>query len=140
MFVERWRAQLKDMDDEDNEFQFVMRNKIYPNGLFNLTSNPLFSIYSLTRKLKAINTILSSEMTVKRKSTYYDMHYRIVYFGSKYIMYHKADKNTKQVSNLPHDDCVSPRRCNLEVSWDPRWWEHFHCRTPHDHNHLLHIF
>ena len=65
MFVERWRAQLKDMDDEDNEFQVVMRNKIYPNGLFNLTSNPLFSIYSLTRKLKAINTILSSERNVK---------------------------------------------------------------------------
>ena len=61
MFVERWRAQLKDMDDEDNEFQFVMRNKIYPNGLFNLTSNPLFSIYSLARRLKAINTILSRE-------------------------------------------------------------------------------
>ena len=106
MFVERWRAQLKDMDDEDNEFQFVMRNKIYPNGLFNLASNPLFSIYSLTRKLKAINTILS----------YYDMHHHIVYFESKYNLYHKADLNNRQVNILPHDDCESPRRCILEVS------------------------
>ena len=116
MFVERWRAQLKDMDDEDNEFQFVMRNKIYPNGLFNLTSNPFFSIYSLTRKLKAINTILSSERNVKRKGIYYDMHHHIVYFEPKYNIYHKSDLNTKQFNILPHDDCESPRRCILEVS------------------------
>ena len=116
MLVERWRARLKDMDDEDNEFQFVMRNKIYLNGLFSLTSSPLSSIYSLTRKLKAINTILSSERNVKRKDIYYDMHHHIVYFQSKHNIYHKADLNTKQVSILPHDDCESPRRCILEVS------------------------
>ena len=84
MFVERWRSQLKDMDEEGDEFQFVMRNKIYPTGLFNLTSNPLFRIYSLTRKLKAINTILSSERNVRKKVIYYDMHHHIVYFESKY--------------------------------------------------------
>ena len=116
MFVERWRAQLKDMDDEDNEFQFVMRNKIYPNGLFNLTSNPLFNIHSLTRKLKAINTILSSERNVKKKGIYYDMLHHVVYFESKYNLYHKADLNTKQVSILPHDDCETPKRCILEVT------------------------
>ena len=34
----KWKEQIKDMDDEDRFYEFIMRHKRYPNGLFVLTS------------------------------------------------------------------------------------------------------
>ena len=67
MYIESmWREQMKDMDAEYRKCISVLNKQIYPDGLFNLTSNPDFYIYSLNRKLQAINTILSQEKNVRK--------------------------------------------------------------------------
>lgn len=105
-FESMWREQMKDMDAEDRKFISMLNKKIYPNGLFNLTSNPLFYIYSLNRKLKAINTILSQEKYVRKEGIYYDTLNNVVYFKAYCNLYHKCDLNTRQVQILPNDCCV----------------------------------
>jgi hypothetical protein len=46
----------------------MLNKKIYPNGLieFNVF-NPVFYLYSLTRKLKAIDTILPQEKYAEKR-------------------------------------------------------------------------
>ena len=38
-----WVLQLQDMEAEDRHHEYIRHNTFYPNGLFNLTSNPFFT-------------------------------------------------------------------------------------------------
>ena len=66
------KEQIKDMDDEDRLYEFIMRHKHYPNGLFNLTSNPMFYLYSRKQRIDAINIILRTDNVIKSNSIFYD--------------------------------------------------------------------
>ena len=96
-FASAWEEQVKEMEAQDKADQFKMRNNIYPNGLFNLTSNPLFELYSFHSKLCAINTILRQQRFVKQGTIYYDDRSKDVYFDCAFGLHHRCTLNNQQV-------------------------------------------
>ena len=95
-----WNEQLKDMENEDTYHEHLLSNKIYPNGLFNLTSNPIFNVYNEKRRIKAIINVMEHDDRINRRSILYDRHSHIVYFLTKDNLFHKVDLHTKQVRIL----------------------------------------
>ena len=93
----KWKEQIKDMDDEDRYHEFIIRHKHYPNGLFNLTSNPMFYLYSRKQRIDAINIILRTDNVIKSNSIFYDKMNDVVFFQTKHNLQHRCDIMTKQV-------------------------------------------
>ena len=92
-----WEEQLREMDAQDREGHFKMRNKIYPNGLFTLTSNPLFELYSLHRKLKAIYQMLRQQQFVKQDTIYYNDRTKVVFFDTAWGLHQMCTLHDQQV-------------------------------------------
>ena len=74
-----WSEQLEDMEKEDTYHGHLLSNKVYPNGLFNLTSNPIFNLYNERRRIKAIVNILEHDDRINRRSILYDRHNHVVF-------------------------------------------------------------
>ena len=97
MSCSKWNEQIEDMDNEDKYHELVRACKIYPNGLFNLVSNPAFQTVSKPRKLRAICDILQHDTSITKKSIFFDSHSNNVYFVTVHKHLHRCDLNNKQV-------------------------------------------
>ena len=79
----------------------VYRNKMFPVAIYNLTDNGLFKNLSHTRKLKASKNIMDHDRNIRKKSLFYDQATNIVYFQSRYGIYHKFDINNQRCHVMP---------------------------------------
>ena len=69
-----------EMNDEDEYFDFIRNNMIYPYGLVNLVTNPIFYTYSPPKRVLAVRQILLATGKVNRRTIYYDTRNNIVEF------------------------------------------------------------
>ena len=65
-----WEKQIRDIEEEDDYMMLVYRNKILPFAIYNLTDNGLFNNFSHTRKLKALQSIVSNDRDIRKKSLF----------------------------------------------------------------------
>lgn len=93
----QWIEQMEDMDEEDRYHEFVMSKKLYPSGLFNLTSNPLFFLRSRSGRISAIRDVLTTEREIKSKSIFYDKANEVVFFETVHNLRHRCDIRSKQI-------------------------------------------
>ena len=45
-----WEEQIRELNKDDEMHNYILANKIYPSGLFNLTSCPIYNSYSRSKK------------------------------------------------------------------------------------------
>ena len=95
-----WRRQLEDMDKQDSKQSYHLENKIYPHGLFNLTSNPHFSLFSQKRKLCAIYNVLQNYRPVIKTSIWYLETQGLVLFDTHSGLVHQIDLAKRHVQIL----------------------------------------
>ena len=98
---EAWQNQIRDIEEEDDYMMRVYRDKIFPFAIYNLTDNGLFNNFSHTRKLKALQSIVSNDRDIRKKSLFYDQATNIVYFQSRCGIYHKFDINNQRCHIMP---------------------------------------
>ena len=98
---EAWEQQIRDIEEEDDYMMHVYRNKIFPFAIYNLTDNGLFNNFSHTRKLKALKSIVDNDRDIRKKSLFYDQATNIVYFQSRYGIYHKFDIHNQRCHVMP---------------------------------------
>ena len=98
---EAWEKQIRDFEEEDDYMTHVYRNKIFPFAIYNLTDNGLFNNFSHTRKLKALKSIVDNDRDIRKKSLFYDQATNIVYFQSRYGIYHKFDIHSQRCHVMP---------------------------------------
>ena len=65
-----WALQMQDMEAEDKHHENIRHNQFYPNGLFNLTSNPLFYLNPYKKRIRAIHDVLSTSGQIKKNSIF----------------------------------------------------------------------
>jgi hypothetical protein len=70
--AEAWEKQIKEIEEEDDYMLHVYRNKIFPYAIYNLTDNGLFNNFSLSKKLKALKSIIDHDRDIRKKSLFYD--------------------------------------------------------------------
>ena len=99
--AEAWEQQIKDIEEEDDYMLHVYRNKIFPYAIYNLTDNGLFNNSSHSRKLKALHNLVNRDRDIRKKSLSYDETTNIIYFQSRYGIYHKFDINHKGYHVMP---------------------------------------
>lgn len=87
----RWDEHMKDMDNEDRYHDYIKKNKIYPWGVFNATSNPIFNTLSWARRVATIRSIILTNGDVKKNSIFYDQNNNVVFFETTKGVRHKCD-------------------------------------------------
>ena len=92
-----WALQLQDMEAEDRHHEYIRHNKFYPNGLFNLTSNPFFYLISYRKRIHAIHDVLLNSGQIKKNSIFYDHHNDVVFYETLKNINHRCDMAKKQV-------------------------------------------
>lgn len=92
-----WEEQIKDMDNEDNYYEYITNNKIYPWGVFNATANPIFKTLSWARRVATIRHIILTNGNVKKNSILFDQINNVVYFETTKGIYHKCDLERKHI-------------------------------------------
>ena len=92
-----WNEHLEDMRLEEHYHEHMLSKKMFPNGLFNLTSNHIFKLYNEKRRIKAIINIMEHDRNINKRSILYDLRNHIVYFRTKDNLFHKVDLHTRQV-------------------------------------------
>ena len=97
---EAWEKQIRDIEEDDNMMR-VYRNKIFPFAIYNLTDNGLFNNFSHSRKLKALKNIVDHDRGIRKKSLLNDQATNIVYFQSRYGIYHKFDIDNQRCHVMP---------------------------------------
>ena len=83
-----WEEQIRELNKDDEMHNYILANKIYPSGLFNLTSCPIYNSYSRSKKIKAIITILQHYNKIILNTVHVDMNNSIVHFKSTNHLYH----------------------------------------------------
>jgi hypothetical protein len=92
-----WMLQLQDMEAEDRQHEYIRHNKFYPNGVFNLTTNPLFYLNSYQKRVRAIRDILLTSGHIRKSSIFYDHRNDIVFYETFKNIYHMCDIANQQV-------------------------------------------
>ena len=99
--AEAWEKQIKEIEEEEDYMLNVYRNKIFPYAIYNLTDNGLFNNFSHSKKLKALKSIIDHDRDIRKKSLFYDKEKNIIYFQSRYGIYHKFDIDNKCCHVMP---------------------------------------
>ena len=89
------QQQMRDMEEEEREQNYLASEKTYPYGLFNLVSNPSFFRFSHARRMKAIRHALEGQCALS--TIHYDPQKELVYFYNSSSIYHKCDLRKLQV-------------------------------------------
>jgi hypothetical protein len=95
--IPKWREQQQDMDKEDSYHEWLNLHKVYPTGLFNLVSNPIFYLYPKERRNNAIIQMLENYRRINRLSINYDSVNNAVFFRTSQNILHRCDLVNHQV-------------------------------------------
>ena len=141
----RWDEQMKDMDSEDRYHDYIKNNKIYPRGLFNVSSNPIFNTLSWARRVTTVRHIILTNGDVKKHTIFYDPNNNVVFFETTKGVRHKCDMERKyiqaylfwtELSSVLLSKVWSQSETRLEqafpvISWIVKltntWNCHYHC-------------